>query len=161
MAPLFYTDSLADIRDILVFGEDMTNEDEEKQAMAELERLKQERREMRRKQREERKRKKEELDKDIAEGKKMMQKELEKMEKEEKQKELEKAEEKQEKIEEKTEKGGTKVWARNWRHDHFILEVVCEVHFMQQIQLAKQQPLTVLVAKNDAHQMVYCLYWVE
>ena len=121
MAPLFYTDSLADIRDILVFGEDMTNEDEEKQAMAELERLKQERREMRRKQREERKRKKEELDKDIAEGKKMMQKELEKMEKEEKQKELEKmekeekqkelekAEEKQEKIEEKTEKGGTKV----------------------------------------------------
>ncbi len=107
MAPLFYTDSLADIRDILVFGEDMTNEDEEKQ------------------------------------------------------KELEKAEEKQEKIEEKTEKGSTKVWARNWRHDHFILEVVCEVHFMQQIQLAKQQPLTVLVAKNDAHQMVYCLYWVE
>ena len=94
MAPLFYTDSLADIRDILVFGEDMTNEDEEKQAMAELERLKQERREMRRKQREERKRKKEELDKDIAEGKK---------------KELEKAEEKQEKIEEKTEKGSTKV----------------------------------------------------
>ena len=89
MAPLFYTDSLADIRDILVFGEDMTNEDEEKQAMAELERLKQERREMRRKQREERKRKKEELDKDIAEGKKMMQEELEKMEKEEKQKELE------------------------------------------------------------------------
>ena len=142
MAPLFYTDSLADIRDILVFGEDMTNEDEEKQAMAELERLKQERREMRRKQREERKRKKEELDKDIAEGKKMMQEE-------------------QEKIEEKTEKGSTKVWARNWRHDHFILEVVCEVHFMQQIQLAKQQPLTVLVAKNDAHQMVYCLYWVE
>ena len=54
VAPLFVTESVADVRDILVFGEDMTNEDEEKQAIAELERLKQERREMKRKQREER-----------------------------------------------------------------------------------------------------------
>lgn len=86
VAPLFYTDSIADVKDILVFGEDMTNEDEEKQAIAELERLKQERKELKRKQHEERKRKKEELDKEIAEGKKMMQEEMEKMEKEEKKK---------------------------------------------------------------------------
>ena len=52
VAPLFVTESVADVRDILVFGEDMTNEDEEKQAIAELERLKQERRERKRKQRE-------------------------------------------------------------------------------------------------------------
>ena len=36
VAPLFVTESVADVRDILVFGEDMTNEDEEKQAIAEL-----------------------------------------------------------------------------------------------------------------------------
>ena len=38
IAPLFYTDSVADLKDIFVFAEDMTNEDEEKQALAELER---------------------------------------------------------------------------------------------------------------------------
>ena len=35
IAPLFYTDSVADLKDIFVFAEDMTNEDEEKQALAE------------------------------------------------------------------------------------------------------------------------------
>ena len=84
LAPLFYTDSVADLKDIFVFAEDMTNEDEEKQALAELERLKQEKKEMRRKQREERRRIKEEREKEIAEGKKLLEEELKKMEKEEK-----------------------------------------------------------------------------
>ncbi|KAM7454184.1 hypothetical protein BLSTO_05062 [Blastocystis sp. subtype 1] len=83
IAPLFYTDSVADLKDIFVFAEDMTNEDEEKQALAELERLKQEKKEMRRKQREERRRIKEQREKEIEEGKKILKEELEKMEKEE------------------------------------------------------------------------------
>ena len=66
LAPLFYTDSVADLKDIFVFAEDMTNEDEEKQALAELERLKQEKKEMRRKQREERRRIKEEREGDCG-----------------------------------------------------------------------------------------------
>lgn len=86
IAPLFVTDSVSDVRDILVFGEDMTNEDEEKQAIAELERLKQERREMKRKQREERRKIKEQREKEIEEGKQMMREELERMEKEEREK---------------------------------------------------------------------------
>ena len=83
VAPLFFTESVADVRDILVFGEDMTNEDEEKQAIAELERLKQERREMKRKQREERRKLREQREKEIEEGKQMMREELERMDKEE------------------------------------------------------------------------------
>ena len=76
LAPLFYTDSVADLKDIFVFAEDMTNEDEEKQALAELERLKQEKKEMRRKQREERRRIKEQREKEIEEGKKILKEEL-------------------------------------------------------------------------------------
>lgn len=86
VAPLFVTESVADVRDILVFGEDMTNEDEEKQAIAELERLKQERREMKRKQREERRKIKEQREREIEEGKQMMREELERMEREEREK---------------------------------------------------------------------------
>lgn len=86
VAPEFFTSSVADVRDILVFGEDMTNEDEEKQAIAELERLKQERRERKRRQREERRKVKEEREREIEEGKQMMREELERMEKEEREK---------------------------------------------------------------------------
>ena len=82
IAPLLYADSVAEVKDVFVFAEDMTNEDEEKQAIAELERLKQERREMRRKQREERKKIKEQRDKDIEEGKKMMEEEMRKIDEE-------------------------------------------------------------------------------
>ena len=87
LAPQLYTDSLTDVKDILVFGEDLTNEDEEKQALEELEKLKEERREMRRKQREERRKRKENLEKEIEEGKKLIEEEFERMEKEKKQNE--------------------------------------------------------------------------
>lgn len=87
LAPLLYTDSLTDVKDILVFGEDLTNEDEEKQALEELEKLKEQRREMRRKQREERRKRKENLEKEIEEGKKLIEEEFERMEKENKQNE--------------------------------------------------------------------------
>ena len=86
LAPLFYADSVADLKDIFVFAEDMTNEDEEKQALAELERLKQERRERKRKQREERRKIKEQREREIEEGKQMMREELERMEREEREK---------------------------------------------------------------------------
>lgn len=87
LAPQLYTDSLTDVKDILVFGEDLTNEDEEKQALEELEKLKEERREMRRKQREERRKRKENLEKEIEEGKKLIEEEFERMEKENQQNE--------------------------------------------------------------------------
>ena len=72
VAPLFYTDVVSDIKDIFVFAEDMTSEDEEKKAIEELERMKQERKEMKRKQREERRRKKEQREKEIQEGMEIM-----------------------------------------------------------------------------------------
>ena len=84
IAPQYYTESVADVKDIMVFGEDATNEDEERQAMEELERMKQERREYRRKLREERRKRKEMLDKEIEEGKKLIQEELDRMKKEKK-----------------------------------------------------------------------------
>ena len=84
IAPQYYTESVADVRDIMVFGEDATNEDEERQAMEELERMKQERREYRRKLREERRKRKEMLDKEIEEGKKLIQEELERVKEEKK-----------------------------------------------------------------------------
>ena len=82
VAPLLFADSVAEVKDVFVFAEDMSNEDEEKQAIAELERLKQERREMRRKQREERKKIKEQREKEIEEGKKMMEEEMRKIDEE-------------------------------------------------------------------------------
>lgn len=83
LAPQYISESVATVKDVFVFAEDMSNEDEEKQAIAELERLKQERREMKRKQREERKKLKEQREKEIAEGKKMMEEEIRKMDEEE------------------------------------------------------------------------------
>lgn len=82
LAPQLYTDTLTDVKDILVFGEDLTNEDEEKQALEELEKLKEERKEMRRKIREERRKRKENLEKEIEEGKKLIEEEFDRIEKE-------------------------------------------------------------------------------
>ena len=72
VSPLLYTESVSDLRDIFVFAEDMTSEDEEKKAIEELERMKKERQEMRRKRREEIKKKKEKLEKEIQEGMKIV-----------------------------------------------------------------------------------------